>query len=161
MFFKRKSTEFHDMQMECQRKIILIHLLLCYLFWSPTYSSHPNLLAHKSLTLPSLAPLSLAPKISLRDLSLPHSSLAPTHLFPGLILSNLFHDYCIFPPTLFCSKLLPDCSLPSAHPVPGLLLPNISLPNRLLPTIYRLLALTRSLVFWFFSCILLSNIPLV
>ena len=30
--FIRKYTEFHDMRMECQRKIIIIHFLLYYLF---------------------------------------------------------------------------------------------------------------------------------
>ena len=31
--FIRKSTEFHDMLIECQRKIILIHFLLCILYF--------------------------------------------------------------------------------------------------------------------------------
>ena len=92
MFLKRKSIEFHDMRMECQRIIIIIHFLLCSLFWSLTDHSHPNFLSHKSLTSPSLAPLSLATKISFSYLSLPHCSRALTHLFPGLIMSNLLHD---------------------------------------------------------------------
>ena len=69
--FLRKSTEFHDMRTECQRKIILIYFLLYSLFRSLLNHSCPNFLARRSLSTPSLASRSLAPQRSLPNCSLP------------------------------------------------------------------------------------------
>ena len=60
VYFLRKSTEFHDVRTECQRKSIIIHFLLYSLFRSLPDHLRPNLLAHRSL----FAPRSLAPNHS-------------------------------------------------------------------------------------------------
>ena len=62
-----KSTEFHDMQTECQRKIILINFLLYSLFQPLPIHLRPIVFAHQSLTPQSLSTQSLAPQRSLPD----------------------------------------------------------------------------------------------
>ena len=76
--FLHKSTEFHDVRTECQRKIILINFLLYSLFQSLPDHLRPNFLAHRSLAPQSIVPQLLAPQRSL-----PYSS------FPLIILSPI------------------------------------------------------------------------
>ena len=106
--FLGNYTEFHEIRTEYQRKIILIHFLLYYLFWLlPNYMC-TNLLAHWSLP-----PRSLSPKWSLPDFLLPPISL----LLPPTQYQVLFYPTCSLIswsllPTLFLSNFLPDHLLP-------------------------------------------------
>ena len=104
--FLRKSTEFHCMRMECQRKSILVHFLL-YLFSFTPRSLAPKVscspITHSPIAcslisrFATLTPQSIPPP----DHSLLDIFLAPTHLFLSLLLSNLLHDCLIALPLIF------------------------------------------------------------
>ena len=141
VLFLRKSTKFHDIQTECQIKRIIIQFLL-YFFKSLPHYLRRNLLAPWSLSPWSLATQVLASWLLALwsfspQRSLPDRSLLPiTHSLIACLIPPTW--YLVFwcstcsliswsiPPTLFWSNLLPDCLLPSAHPVPGILPPRTS-----------------------------------
>ena len=99
------------MQTEFQRRRIIVHLLLYYLFWSLPNQSRPNFLAHLSIS-----PQSLAPKCSIPNQSPPpYCSLDPTQPVTGIILSNFLPDRSISPTKNILVKLAPQ-SLSPFHP---------------------------------------------
>ena len=110
--FLRKSTEFHDMRMECQRKIILIHFLLYSLFQPFPDNLRPNLLAHQSLAPQSLASWLLALQHSLPYCSFPPitCSLIACLLRPTRSLVFCCPSFCLISWSLFLwfSKITPS-----------------------------------------------------
>ena len=104
--FVRKSTEFHDMRTECQRKIILIYFLLYSFFnHSPitcaknfSLSNHmlPNHLLPNHFLYNAQSLITFSP-----DHSPPDRSIALTHPIPSFLLSNLVPDRLIALPLIF------------------------------------------------------------
>ena len=106
------------MRTECQRKIILIHLLLCNIYFDHFLITHANFLAHQSLAPQSLDTRFLAPQRSLHYCSLPPIArlLPPTQSLvfccPTCSLINRSHQPCF---GQVCSPIA--CSLPPWYAV--------------------------------------------
>ena len=92
-----KSTDFHNMRIECQRKTVLINFLLHYLFQPLPDPLRPNFVAHQSLAPKSLATWYLSPQQSLPDRSFPVINRSPIA--------------CLLPPTRYLVFCFPNLYL--------------------------------------------------